>query len=461
LSKLSLVFDHDLKILWSSDKDLINLSLIDIFNNTRPFTSLVRTVFAGEKVDIKCKLKLREGPEKEEERLFKFMSLGDHYSIQPLEENERRYVSKVLWDAFASTFPGGLLFLNRELKVVEITNSLLKMLEIKNRNDILLSKRAVLGRSLSNLFPDSDNFYKTICSNLEKAVAAMETLTFDYISDANKLRVSYGPVFNGTSVVGHCLYFTDIEKELHDREIIELQQAKLFNASKLAALGEMAGGIAHEINNPLAILSGRIDITQSRLQKGKLTDEILNDDLTHMKATTTRMAKIIQGMRVISRDASSEKLNTCSLKEIVDDVLGLSKEKCKSKGIDLRVEIDRHNDHKVKCRRVQISQVLLNLLNNSMDAIEDQEERIIKFKSEIKKSCLTLSIEDNGPGIPEEKIAKIFQPFYTTKEVGKGTGLGLSISAKIIQEHGQKLELIQTDGSTIFTFNLPLLGEEA
>lgn len=458
--KLSLVFNNDLKITWSSNESLVNKSLLDIFEHGRELTSLTRRVLSTKSLDVREKYTFQKDFYNGEKVLLKLQSLGEFYSLSVERSDEEKYIAKILWDSFAKTFPGGLLFMNKDFKVVEVTNSLLEILKIKNKDGISLSKASVLGRDLSSLYPDNEHLYNSIQKNLEKAVLAKRTLTSDYLTNHNSLRVSYGPVFEGEKVIGYCLYVTDITKEVKDKRLIETQQAKLFHSSKLASLGEMAGGIAHEINNPLAILSGRIDITLARLIKGKLTDSILEEDLHQMKKTTTRIAKIIQGMRVISRDGSAEDLRPCKVQDLFDDVLALSQEKCRNKGIALKLDIAPHLNHQVKCRRVQISQVLLNLLNNSMDAISKQKLPEIELHSTVENNQIQFTVKDNGPGIPKDLENKIFQPFFTTKEVGKGTGLGLSISAKIIEEHGDKLLLLNKSNGAIFSFRLPLCGDE-
>jgi C4-dicarboxylate-specific signal transduction histidine kinase len=238
------------------------------------------------------------------------------------------------------------------------------------------------------------------------------------------------------------------QQALHDRQVA-------VNTSRLSALGEMAGGIAHEINNPLAIIQG----TSRKLARviGDGSDPKISHDLLQtIDSTTQRIAKIVNGLRTFARDGSSDPFSIIDLGTIISDVSALSSDKFLRHGVELRLP-QRHLETQISCRQVQMGQVLVNLLNNSFDAVQDLPEKWVEIAIEVKEQ-VEISVTDSGSGIPPELVAKIMDPFFTTKPVGKGTGLGLSISAGIIQSHGGKLSYDPTSKNTRFLVSIPRMN---
>lgn len=238
---------------------------------------------------------------------------------------------------------------------------------------------------------------------------------------------------------------------------LDEQRNLTFQASKMSALGEMAGGIAHEINNPLTIIS-----TTNRKMR-RLAEEGITDPAVYSKCfdsidhTVSRITRIINGLKTVSRDSTNENLRHVKLIEIFEDVLALCREKFKDKGVYLHIDLkDSVYQTNIFCRRVQLSQVFWNMLENSYDAIENLDEKWIEIDCKLEGKQLTLRFTDSGPGIPKNIEDKIFQPFFTTKEVGKGTGLGISLSHAIIKNHGGNLYLDKKSKNTSFVVTLPI-----
>lgn len=231
-------------------------------------------------------------------------------------------------------------------------------------------------------------------------------------------------------------------------------EARLIESAKLSALGEMAAGIAHEINNPLAIIA----LKSSQLRELVAEEPLDKQELILMsqaiEQTTSRISKIISGLRLLSRDATHDALQTVPLKKIVDGTLALCSERFKLHGIETRVS-EIKDSLTLSCRESQIGQVLLNLFNNAFDAIKTLDQKWIQLEIGERGDQLEIVMTDSGPGIPESTRARLFQPFFTTKEIGKGTGLGLSISRGIAQSHGGDLQLDATCKNTQFTLSLP------
>lgn len=247
---------------------------------------------------------------------------------------------------------------------------------------------------------------------------------------------------------------------------IQNQEMKIAQSSKMASLGEMAAGVAHEINNPLAVISAAIYQIEKRAKASGsevLAEEVFKFTL-RIKEMTNRMSTIVRGLRQFARDGEQDPKEHVRLEMIIQDTLVLCNERFKNRGVDLRLDLQFSGE--IFCREVQISQVLLNLLNNSFDAISElssskldspsEELPWIRIRSYQSGESVVISIEDSGPGIPEHLRNKVLQPFFTTKEVGKGTGLGLSISKGIIESHGGDLSLDPHEKYTCFKITLPI-----
>ena len=236
----------------------------------------------------------------------------------------------------------------------------------------------------------------------------------------------------------------NLEDELKKQKAISTQSAKL------AALGEMAGGIAHEINNPLAILYGKVTQLEKRFSQDDLDSEKLAEGLEKLRVTTERIDKVVKGLMAFSRESSTQKMEPFLVSMAVEDTLSFVTEKLKSNGV--RLELDIEAGIKAFGNKSSVEQVLLNLINNSFYAIKDQEEpwiRIIGRGQECEEG-IKISVIDSGGGIDKEAREKIFNPFYTSKPVGKGTGLGLSISKTLIEDQEGSLKYEEESNNTQF-----------
>ena len=248
-----------------------------------------------------------------------------------------------------------------------------------------------------------------------------------------------------------------IGQDLTDRRIAE---AKMIQNSKMASLGEMSAGVSHEINNPLAIIQGGAFRALENLKHLSLVQspEKLSDvesDLNRIIQNCDRIARIVRGLRAFSRSAEQEPFIPTPLATIVDDVMNFASERFKSENIEFHLDFQSH--YALDCRPVQIAQVLMNLFNNAFDAVmlQPPSNRHIRFTAENGDGKLLLTLEDSGPGISKSTQARIFEPFYTTKDIGHGTGLGLSISKGIIESHGGRIWLDTESQRTRFRIELP------
>lgn len=266
---------------------------------------------------------------------------------------------------------------------------------------------------------------------------------------------SYHEKNKEVSILDNALEISSRETQEYLR-VLKEKSILLTNSAKMSALGEMAGGVAHEINNPLAIISG---FSQRLLRKsinGEHDPEALNKGLTTIIETVDRIVEIVDGLRIISRAADHDKKEVVSIIKIVDDSLVLCREKFKNDGISLIHKYDQNLQLSVLGRATQFSQVLLNLLNNAFDSVCLLEEKWISIEIIPVNDMIKLRITDSGLKITNDIIEKIMNPFFTTKEVGKGTGLGLSISKSIIEDQNGRLYYDSNSPNASFVIELPL-----
>jgi PAS domain S-box-containing protein len=293
----------------------------------------------------------------------------------------------------------------------------------------------------------------SVSTLLDKTLAHHDLFYLDYkiirsTGEVREVSQQGRPVFK---VNGELSKIIGTTQDITERFKIQLQ---MIQSNKMASLGEMASGIAHEINNPLAI----IKMTTLQMQKNILPDNtVLKNSIIKIDSTVDRISKIIQGLRIFSRDGRNDPFQIVLFDKMIDDVLSFCHERLKHHSIKL-IKEELNPNLTFEGRQIEISQVLLNLLNNAIDAIDELEftDKWIKITAKKDDDYLDIKISDCGPGIPLEIQSKIFQPFFTTKEIGKGTGLGLSLSLTIIKNHSGEINLDTTSPFTCFVLRLPI-----
>jgi PAS domain S-box-containing protein len=260
---------------------------------------------------------------------------------------------------------------------------------------------------------------------------------------------------------GRPVHFVAHVQDLTDRKRVEQEleasRAQIVSSSRLSALGMMAGGIAHEINNPLAVIYASAANISRMAESGSVPVPAVLKNCNRISLTADRISRIVRSLRHVARESSADEFRETPVREIVDETLELCAERFRANNIRLAVSVVEPSAV-ISCREVQMCQLLLNLLQNAYDELVDREgERWVKLDVTYCPGWVVLSVSDSGAGISPENRAHIMEPFFTTKPVGKGTGLGLSISRSIAMEHGGTLELDEESPYTCFRLKLPLL----
>jgi C4-dicarboxylate-specific signal transduction histidine kinase len=251
----------------------------------------------------------------------------------------------------------------------------------------------------------------------------------------------------------------ELAAQIRERERIQAtqdaQRAQMIAASKLTSLGEMAGGLAHEINSPLNIIQARApDLQETAQAKALVESSNVLKATGSILRTSERIMAVVRGLRTFARDGQADPYERTSVQTIVDDTLALCRERFAAYGITVAVS-GLQPDLTIECQRVQISQVLLNLLNNAFDAVQSQANKWIRVEVSTEADYLSVAVIDSGRGIPREIAEKAMQPFFTTKPVGKGTGLGLSISNAIAEAHHGQVWIDSRGPNTRIVLSLP------
>ena len=241
---------------------------------------------------------------------------------------------------------------------------------------------------------------------------------------------------------------------------LETQRALSMNADRLRSLGEMAAGIAHELNQPLVGVRGLAEHTLIGLERGwDSSPATLRQRLSGIVEQADRMVHIIDHVRRFAREAGKPEVSIVYINDVVDSSLELLGAQFRSHGITLATDLDEDLPT-VQANPFSLEEVLLNLLNNARDAVEQAgrrpENAAILISTQSNGDGVQVVVNDNGDGIPEEIVAKVFDPFFTTKDPDKGTGLGLSISRSIVEEFGGSMEIRSTPRQgTSVSFSIP------
>lgn len=246
-------------------------------------------------------------------------------------------------------------------------------------------------------------------------------------------------------------------RERLEREVAlrtaELRQAQegLVHAAKMAALGQMSAAMAHEINQPLTAMQMQLGSLRLLLDSGRQDD--VREGLQRIDGLLQRIAGLTGHLKTFARKSPAGLSERLRLSDVLEQALQLLAPRLRSEQVQLHSEID--TDARVLGDAIRLEQVLLNLLNNALDAMASSDSRQLHIRIEQRDGQCLLSIADSGGGIAADVLAHVFEPFFTTKPVGSGLGLGLAVSYGIVRELGGSLEAANGEQGAVFTLRLP------
>lgn len=257
-----------------------------------------------------------------------------------------------------------------------------------------------------------------------------------------------------------CSIIRDVSARKALEAELEANRMKVVSSARLSALGMMAGGIAHEINNPLGIIHAYASDLREMAQEESVSSADVERTSARIVETAERIGSIVKSLRYIAREGGTDPVQPAPLRELIERVLELSRERFRMHSVRLTCSpIDA--DLQVPCREVQIAQALMNLLQNAFDAVmETAQEKWIEVEVRASADSILVSVMDSGPGVPPQIRERVMEPFFTTKPIGKGMGLGLSLARSIARQHGGDLTLGEYRGHTCFTLALPSRKEQ-
>jgi PAS domain S-box-containing protein len=360
-------------------------------------------------------------------------------ALQKLTDSEAKY--KTLTESardviFTVNLRGRFTFLNEKAK------------EILDLED----NESLIGRSFTNILTRESRH--TAFDTFKKIRAGEETKAFEVTAiKGDEGSVSLGLILSPIMEEGLLVGIHGIARDISYRKSLE---AQLVQSGKLSSIGELATGIAHELNQPLMIIRGYAQLLSSDLKE---SDKYFKE-LELMEKHTGRMAKIISHLQAFARQDVPD-FTYVNLNDIIDSALFMVTEHLKLKNITVVKQYNEDLPH-IYGDYNQLEQVLLNIITNARDAMEEMDGGKLMFTTDISddKKFVTVSVSDEGSGIPEDRVKDIFNPFFTTKVVGKGTGLGLSISYGIIQSHNGMIDVDSRPGEgTTFKISLPMFEE--
>lgn len=297
---------------------------------------------------------------------------------------------------------------------------------------------------------DQPRHEKYFRKTLKGSVARYESVIRGNDDKLLNVLINLTPIRKGEEIVG----VLGIARDITERKQME---AQLLQASKMAAIGELASGVAHEINNPVGIISGTAEQVQFLVEHCRDNPQAmaarLSKHIDIIREQAERCKKITQGLLNFARKTEIHSVDV-NLAKLIEETLALVENRALSEGKRITAILPEHPPS-LHADPHQLEQVFLNLVNNALDATDLDGTVTIEIKTE--NGLVRIDFVDDGIGVPEENIKKIFDPFFTTKPIGKGTGLGLSICFGIIQNLNGRIEVESKPGEgTRFTVRIPL-----
>ncbi|MBC7427271.1 MAG: GHKL domain-containing protein [Bacteriovorax sp.] len=237
------------------------------------------------------------------------------------------------------------------------------------------------------------------------------------------------------------------------KEELSKQKNLLLESAKFQSLGQMASNLAHDINNPLFTIQGKLHQIRNLLSQDQLDLDKCDNIIENVEGTILRLSQIVKGISTFARQGHADQMVSVSADEIIKGIVLLGSDRIVQLGITFDIKVSP--DTRVICYPSYISQVMINLLNNAIDALEHAEVKLIQVEVFTADKWIEIHVRDSGPGVDPAIEGKIFDSFFTTKKYGKGTGLGLSISRGLVEIHEGHLKYKRVGNMTDFIVCLP------
>lgn len=380
---------------------------------------------------------------KRDENLKPLVLCGTNTDISERKNAEQALkVSEEKYKTLLNASPDGIILIDLKGKITEVSEIGFELLGATTRDDLV-------GKQLSQFIPSNEE--NTISEIINKTTSEGLIQNVD-LKIRKKNQSIFSSEISATLIQdpdGVPLSFMIIIRDISQRKKMETKQ---IHADRMANLGEMASGIAHEINQPLNIISmimDRILFESDKTETIKI--EFLKNKSNKIFENIMRIRNIIDHIRAFSRDHDDYILTAFNINSSIENAVSMTIEQFKHLGITLNLRLDKQIP-KIFGNTYKLEQVIVNLLVNAKDAVmekkskkEESFEMIIGIGSYQDNQFLVIEVVDNGIGINDEDINNILLPFYTTKDEGKGTGLGLSICYQIIKEMGGTID-VKSDG---------------
>jgi PAS domain S-box-containing protein len=346
-----------------------------------------------------------------------------------------------------------IVVVNRDYQIVAVNDAYLKSCHSSREDIIGKSYFAILQHS--GIPPDQD-LSRTCPAKTTFERGTLQKTLHTYLDRSGKekyLEIYCSPLRDEK---GEVFQVIEVRRDITERKFLEEQ---LIHAEKLTSIGRLAASVAHEINNPLDGIQNCLDI----IQKNPSDMTRVNTMLELISEGIERIGFIVRRLLIFSRHHKL-KMEVIDLNEVVERALALIQHKIEDQGIELETHFS-WSLPKVLGDPYHLSQIFINIFINAVDALEGQPGGRIGIETDVltqdANPVVRVKISDNGCGIPEENLERIFSPFFTTNDTEKGTGLGLSISKKIVEEHGGKITITsQLNRGTAVTVLLPGEGDK-
>lgn len=331
-------------------------------------------------------------------------------------------------------------------------------------NFLKLLPQDINHQKIKNLFSLSDEFWNDL-----KITCAVESFSESSEVEFLKNDESYTFIFRMIKKENYFILFChnlSIEKGLHKKyreQVAELNMGhqELLKIDKVRALGELTSGISHEINNPLTVASGYTEILGFTLEKEDLNKEreSIKGSIKNISESLFRIQDIIQGMKNFLHESVDDKKEYLIVNDIIETSIKLVESTFKKNNILLEVD-NQAMGIQLLGNSTRLEQILINLMKNALDSLSSAKTQnpkvVLRALKNPDESILKIEVTDNGPGVPKEYQTKIFDNFFTTKEIGKGTGLGLSLCKKMAHDHNGDLEYVPNNNGATFLLTIPL-----